>query len=177
MSSYSFASFACFLVETKYSRIADPFPHCSPVLISRPLIGYGSPPFERYNIAVRHGRHKLVLHQNADQSPTPEPYDLTSDPLETRNPYDIFEGDSDPAIQAASDGIRSAVGSINGDFDDDLLVGISELLIFGQACRAREGDPNWNPVVDMDSDGVVDATDYLLFMMRYGRAPGPSGLF
>ena len=240
-----------------------------------------SPPYTEYDIAIRDGRHKLVLHQNADLSLTLELYDLASDPLESRNLYDVFEGDSDPAIQGVSDGLRSAVASINGsyplgavtlgdamahdldadgicdaavsvpgvceagpdncvwfvnvsqrdangngvgdlcedadddgvidlgdncvlggeyggkrtnpdqcdrdedgfgnlcdgDYDNNLWMGLSDLIILSRAYPSQEGDFNWNPIVDMNCDGGVGVMDYVLFMNQTSGAPGPSGLF
>jgi len=241
----------------------------------------GLPPFAEYQIAVRDGQHKLVLRQNADLGLTVELYDLASDPLESRNLYDVFEGDSDPAIQGVSGSLRSAVASINGsyslgamtlgdamahdldadgicdaavavqgvcaagpdncvwvanvsqldanrngvgdicedadddgvidladncvlggeygdartnpdqcdrdedgfgslcdaDYDNNLSVGFSDLMIFSRAYPSQEGDSNWNPIVDMNCDGSVGMKDYVFFLKRYNGTPGPSGLF
>jgi arylsulfatase A-like enzyme len=156
----------------------------------------GSPPYTEYDIAIRDGQHKLVLHQNVDLSLTLELYDLASDPLESRNLYDVFEGDSDPEIQGVSDGLRSAVASINGsyplgavtlgdamahDLDADGIcdgaVSVPGVCAAGPdncvwLANVSQLDANGNGVGDIcedaDDDGVIDLSDNCVLGGEYG---------
>jgi hypothetical protein len=50
-----------------------------------------------------------------------------------------------------------------GDFDDDGMVGATDLLIFLQQYACQSGC-----VADMDGDGAVTTADLLLFLVVFG---------
>ena len=64
----------------------------------------------------------------------------------------------------------------DADFNNDGVVGNPDLIILSAAYGTVDGDPAYDPNVDMDGDGVIAIRDYILYMQSSGQAPGPSGL-
>jgi hypothetical protein len=64
----------------------------------------------------------------------------------------------------------------DGDFDQDGVVGVADWLILSQVFGATEADGRYRGEVDMDGNGGIGGSDYMLFGSGWGGSPGPSGL-
>ncbi len=56
-----------------------------------------------------------------------------------------------------------------GDLDGDGYVGSNDLAIFSDAYGSQMGDPNYNPIADLDYDCDVDFDDFVIFSGNYGK--------
>jgi hypothetical protein len=84
--------------------------------------------------------------------------------LETANPD---QTDTD------IDGLGNAC---DADYNGDMVVNNEDLAIFRATYLKSQGDPEFNPAVDSDGDGVVGNLDFGLLRSQLGTTPGPSGL-
>ena len=64
----------------------------------------------------------------------------------------------------------------DGDYWNDGLVEEVDFEIFSKACGSSTGQPNFNPDVDSNDDGVIGIPDFSLVAGQFGGPPGPSGL-
>ena len=71
------------------------------------------------------------------------------------------------------DGIGNAC---DPDYDENESVDGSDAAILYAAYGASRGDPNFNPLLDSNGDGVISTAEYSVLSAHFGRAPGPSGL-
>jgi hypothetical protein len=60
----------------------------------------------------------------------------------------------------------------DADFDQNGVVGGSDLARVGAAFGSRTGDARYDPALDMDSDGVIGSFEYLALARSFGGAPG-----
>jgi hypothetical protein len=56
------------------------------------------------------------------------------------------------------------------DFNGDCYCDLTDFVIFSGAWLSRPGDPNWNPLCDLDDSGNIDMTDFTLFAGYYGTS-------
>ncbi len=105
-------------------------------------------------------------------------------PLPTSGPDSDDDGRPDPedncrdlANPDQSDADQDGYGGrCDGDFDNDGVVGASDLTILYRSFGNPAGHPDFDPRADMDGDGAVTSSDWALCLASYGRPPGPSGL-
>jgi hypothetical protein len=94
--------------------------------------------------------------------------DLVPDPddncLTTPNPTQV---DTD------LDGYGNAC---DADYDESGVVGVVDFLALSIAYGASEGQANYDPAVDSNSDGAIGAPEFNLLSVTFGHPPGPSGL-
>ena len=69
----------------------------------------------------------------------------------------------DPSTGEVNDGTTSCPTACPGDFDEDLIVGLSDFSLFLVAFGTA------NESIDMDGSGLVDLGDFSLFLINYGN--------
>ena len=79
------------------------------------------------------------------------------------------------AVQDDLDG-DGCGNACDGDFNQSGIVESTDLAIFKAAYLTSEGQPGYDPLLDMDGDGSVNSMDLSAFKSNYLSAPGPSGL-
>jgi hypothetical protein len=57
-----------------------------------------------------------------------------------------------------------------GDFDKSGLIDVADQVAIVNHYGSRQGQPGWDPLYDLNSDGVVDLRDLALWGSRYGIA-------
>jgi len=57
-----------------------------------------------------------------------------------------------------------------GDVDHDGNVGPIDVALFSRAYGKAPGEPEWNPDADFDFSGKVDAFDFTLLSINYGKS-------
>ena len=65
--------------------------------------------------------------------------------------------------------IHSAKALVPGDINGDGVVNVSDAILASHAFGSVTGDPNYNPLADLNSDGHVDMFDMLMLAMNFGR--------
>lgn len=63
-----------------------------------------------------------------------------------------------------------SVSLINGDADPDNEVNLVDGGAISAAFGSVDGDPNWNPLADLNCDGEVNLVDWGIFSANYGLA-------
>jgi len=56
-----------------------------------------------------------------------------------------------------------------GDLNRDGKINDEDVKILLKALNSRPGDPNWNPLADLDFDGWVGPNDILMLSDNYGK--------
>lgn len=56
-------------------------------------------------------------------------------------------------------------GDVDGDFDVDLYDAVKLLVCYG----SKEGDPNYDPICDLNEDGRIDLFDAVILLAHYGE--------
>jgi hypothetical protein len=76
----------------------------------------------------------------------------------------------------ATDGkiLVSAAGSLLGDFNGDCIVDFRDFIALIRHFGAREGEPDYDPVYDLDNNGIIGFSDFLIFTRQYGKTCGES---
>lgn len=64
----------------------------------------------------------------------------------------------------------------DGDIDNNCVVNFLDFQNFPPAFLATEGDPNYNPDLDINGDGVIAFIDNLIYPNQFGGPPGPSAI-
>jgi hypothetical protein len=102
----------------------------------------------------------------------PDPPDTDADGLEDceDNCVDDFNPDQ---IDADLDGYGNRC---DPDFDNNGVVGASDLGLFRIHFGYVEGDPEYDLLYDLDTNGGIGAADLGIFRRFFGLPPGPSGL-
>lgn len=76
----------------------------------------------------------------------------------------------DPATVTVSGSITvDGLTSLLGDFNGDCVVNLADFLLFAAHFGTNDGDPNWDPLFDLDSDGQVGFSDFLIFIRNWGK--------
>lgn len=57
---------------------------------------------------------------------------------------------------------------VNGDCDLDNEVGIGDFSLISSAYNTGVGDPNWNPLAELNGDNEVDIVDFAILSQSYG---------
>jgi len=101
---------------------------------------------------------------------------------------DCADADSDGVCDAADDcSARANHGQLDtdfdgygnacdGDFGNDGVVGLGDLLTLLRGFGASLGGPNYDPELDTNGDGGIGLNDFLVLAPSFGDPPGPSGL-
>jgi hypothetical protein len=55
-------------------------------------------------------------------------------------------------------------------------VSSSDFARLSSAYGSGEGDPSYDPDVELTADGVIGSADFWTFSASFGKTPGPSGL-
>jgi Cohesin domain len=74
-----------------------------------------------------------------------------------------------PLICETADGVFRLSGVIPGDINLDGIVDISDAILASRAYGSSIGDPNWNALVDLDGNGIVDIFDLIRLASVFGR--------
>ena len=64
----------------------------------------------------------------------------------------------------------------DGDFTNNGMVGLQDFSIMRRVFGSAAGSPGFDPIADMDGDGIVDIIDFARWLSGFGDPPGPSGL-
>lgn len=64
----------------------------------------------------------------------------------------------------------------DADYDNDGVVGMSDVIAIGRAFGSSEGSPAYSADLDLEGDGRVGLPELFAARRVFGRAPGPSGL-
>ena len=100
----------------------------------------------------------------------------------------MFDGDDDLvadwqdncSVVANSDQLDTNLdgygNACDTDYNDDGLVGVRDLGYWKRAFGSTQGQPNYDPDVDVDGDGAIGITDFPFLGGLFGLPPGPSGL-
>jgi len=59
--------------------------------------------------------------------------------------------------------------SIPSDVTGDEIVDVEDLTICALALWSELGDPDWNPIADLNSDGIIDIVDLVTIGINYGK--------
>ena len=59
---------------------------------------------------------------------------------------------------------------LNGDINNDNVVGPTDLLQVRAAYGSTPGSSNWNPNADLNGDGAVGPSDLLIVRANYGKS-------
>ncbi len=90
---------------------------------------------------------------------------------------DSFDNCREHANASQTDTNGDRIGNrCDPDYDDDGIVGRSDLKILRKQVRLRCGDANFDPAVDADDDCAIGAFELRLLRSYFGDPPGPSGL-
>jgi hypothetical protein len=60
----------------------------------------------------------------------------------------------------------------DADFDQNGVVGVSDLVRLAASFGARAGEARYDPALDMDSDGLLGSFEYLSLVRAFAAAPG-----
>jgi len=63
----------------------------------------------------------------------------------------------------------------DADYNDDLTVGISDFSWYRDHFELIPGDPDFDPDLDSNCDGVIGVPDFNLLRATFGKSVGPSG--
>ncbi|MEM7084345.1 MAG: thrombospondin type 3 repeat-containing protein [Pseudomonadota bacterium] len=89
-------------------------------------------------------------------------FDMTDNCTNTPNP-DQFDTDGD--------GIGNRC---DADFDNNCIVNFADISLFVPAFNSATGDPNYDPIFDIDSSGSISFIDFVTLTTSFLEAPGPS---
>jgi len=82
--------------------------------------------------------------------------------------------DCNAVVNVQSDGPINVVihGCLQGDIDLNDVLNCADVDAVKAAVGARQGDPNFNPRMDLDDNGVINALDVKLATAMLARTPG-----
>ena len=61
------------------------------------------------------------------------------------------------------------VHSLEGDFDEDNKVGLSDFVLFLNVFGATTSSPDWDPTFDLDTNKEIGLSDFVIFLDNFGR--------
>ncbi len=71
--------------------------------------------------------------------------------------------------------ITFATGAIDGDFNNDGVVNLTDFLAFARMFGTSQGEAGYDARGDFDNDGSIDLSDFLAFAENFGKAAPSSG--
>jgi len=75
-----------------------------------------------------------------------------------------------PLITETIDGVFILSNVIPGDINSDGIVDISDAILASHAYGSSIGDHDWNALVDLDGNGMIDIFDMIRLAAMFGRA-------
>ena len=86
----------------------------------------------------------------------------------------LSRGGDEETVTPGVDVVLRSVGSgPSPDFDGDGTVGLPDLTLFIQTYRSVEGDGTYEARFDLDEDGAIAFSDFLILSDRFGQAVQP----
>lgn len=76
----------------------------------------------------------------------------------------------DGSVTFAAGGATANFSLVNGDADPDNEVNLVDAGRISAAFGSVDGDPNWNPLADLNEDGEVNLVDWGIMSARFGQA-------
>jgi len=64
--------------------------------------------------------------------------------------------------------VNSVSADTPGDVTGDEIVDVEDLTICALALWSELGDPDWNPIADLNSDGIIDIFDLVIIGINFG---------
>ena len=61
-----------------------------------------------------------------------------------------------------------SVSAIPGDITGDDKVTLSDIVIWALAFGSQPGEPNWNPVADLNLDEIINIADGVMIAVHFG---------
>jgi hypothetical protein len=58
---------------------------------------------------------------------------------------------------------------LSGDVNGDRTVNIVDIVLYVLASGSKLGDPNWDPRVDINQDGIINDADFLVIATHFGE--------
>jgi hypothetical protein len=74
-----------------------------------------------------------------------------------------------PLASETVDGVFKGSNVIQGDINQDGIVDISDAILASHAYGSSPDDPDWNPMADLDGNGIVDIFDMIRLAAMFGR--------
>ena len=68
------------------------------------------------------------------------------------------------------------VQTLEGDLNGDCVVDISDIMMVVAAWGLSEGQPGWDPRLDLDNNGVIDISDIMMVVRHWGETCQDSDL-
>lgn len=103
-----------------------------------------------------------------------------------------YDGQNDTDGDGVNDGVDNCLFDTNsnqvdadsddygnrcdGDFNNDGAVNFIDLIQITTANLSSPGDSNWDPLVDLDGNSVINFLDFSIFGELFQNPPGPSGI-
>lgn len=85
-----------------------------------------------------------------------------------QTPAPVYDNEI-PGLPAAQRGIICVSDSAcSANFNDDLVVNLSDYSLFRAAFGKTFPDPGFDPLIDLNGDGVIDLSDYSIFRSQFG---------
>lgn len=88
--------------------------------------------------------------------------------LDLRN-VSLTDTAGQPIRSRTADGQAEVGDCIFGDFNCDCVVDIEDIMAVASRWGAVEGDPNYDPLYDVDNDGDIDIVDVMLVAAAWGN--------
>lgn len=64
--------------------------------------------------------------------------------------------------------VNSVSADTPGDVTGDEIVDVEDLTICSLALWSEPGDPDWNPIADLNNDGIIDIFDLVIIGINFG---------
>jgi len=61
-----------------------------------------------------------------------------------------------------------SISAIPGDITGDDKVTLSDVVIWALAFGTQPGEPNWNPVADLNPDEIINIADGVMIAVHFG---------
>jgi parallel beta-helix repeat protein len=81
---------------------------------------------------------------------------------------DVLEGEKDTADNVFTDGTVKV--NLQGDVDGNNVVNILDLAMVSRVYMAEEGEPDYDPDLDLNHDGIIDIIDLAIIGRHYGNS-------
>ena len=64
---------------------------------------------------------------------------------------------------------RITVEELEGDLNGDCIVDISDIMLVVSVWGVQNGQPGWNPALDLDANGIIDIGDIMIVVGHWGE--------